>query len=152
MNDNLKTWPKSFFSHHRYETVPDYEDVEEEDLEMCHEKRQDNDIEYIRKDIHDERVKELEDRLEIDHRHKYDGIACRDETIKLLEDRVKELEAKVAQLEAERNKIIAETVEKCIKFVEGGNFMRDDHPGKLFAKECGKEMRKQLLPTNGGNN
>ena len=43
------------------------------------------------------RVAELEARLEIDHRHPYDGIAARDATIKAQDERIAELES---QLEA----------------------------------------------------
>lgn len=37
------------------------------------------------------------------------------------------------------------TIEECIKFVEGGVFLTNDSPAARMAKECGKEMRKQLL-------
>lgn len=43
------------------------------------------------------RIAELEERLEIDYRHPYDGIAARDVTIKALDERIAELES---QLEA----------------------------------------------------
>jgi hypothetical protein len=46
-----------------------------------------------------ERIKILEDRLEIDPRHSYDGIACRDETVRLQDKRIDELRAKVERLE-----------------------------------------------------
>lgn len=45
------------------------------------------------------RVKELEERLEVDPAHPYDGIACRDETIRQQDLRVARLEARVKQLE-----------------------------------------------------
>jgi len=64
-----------------------------------------DDIEYIRKDISDDRIKELE------------------------------------------AKIIAETVEKCIRFVENGRFLHDDAPAANLARELVSEMRTQLLPT-----
>lgn len=50
-----------------------------------------NDIMYIRKDISDKRITELEQRLEINKEHDYDGIDCRDETIKQLERQNAEL-------------------------------------------------------------
>lgn len=37
-------------------------------------------------------------------------------------------------------------VERAIAFVEGGSFLHDDAPAARMARECAKEMRKQLLP------
>jgi hypothetical protein len=36
------------------------------------------------------------------------------------------------------------TVEECIKFVESGVFLTNDSPAARMAKECAKEMRKQI--------
>lgn len=44
-----------------------------------------------------EYIKQLEQRLEIEPGIKYDGIDCRDETIKLLEARIEELKPKAAR-------------------------------------------------------
>lgn len=42
-----------------------------------------------------EEIARLEERLEIDPRHSYDGIYCRDETIKLQEERIERLRSEV---------------------------------------------------------
>lgn len=50
-------------------------------------------LRYIEKAL--QSLSELEERLEISPDHSYDGIATRDETIKILEKRVEELEAQL---------------------------------------------------------
>ena len=59
-----------------------------------------------------ERIKELEARLEIDPRHPYDGIACRDETIRLLE-------AELATLRANARNA---AIDECIALIPGGSY------------------------------
>ena len=46
-------------------------------------------------DEQEARIAELEERLEIDCRHPYDGIAARDVTIKALDERIAELESQL---------------------------------------------------------
>ena len=46
------------------------------------------------------RIAELEQRLEIDPRHRYDGISARDATIEAQDERIAELEAELAALKA----------------------------------------------------
>jgi hypothetical protein len=36
------------------------------------------------------------------------------------------------------------TIDECIKFVEGGVFLTNDAPAARMAKECAREMRKQI--------
>lgn len=54
------------------------------------------------------RVHHLHERLEIDPEHPYDGIDCRDETIRQQDLRVARLEARVKQLEGAGSALIAD--------------------------------------------
>jgi BMFP domain-containing protein YqiC len=49
------------------------------------------------------RIHELEERLEIDCDHDYDGIYCRDETIKLLESKLQEYKNKLGDSDDSTN-------------------------------------------------
>lgn len=52
-----------------------------------------------------EEVARLEERLEVDPRHSYDGVYCRNETIKLLEERIERLRAEVEWHEEENQRL-----------------------------------------------
>ena len=47
------------------------------------------------------RLRQIEDRIEIDPRHPYDGIYCRDETIRLQDKEIDSLRAELARRGAE---------------------------------------------------
>ena len=86
-------------------------------------------------------IKELEARLEISPEHSYDGIACRDETIRLqdvmiasLEDMVKELEVENAELrkDAERYRWLREwgVPELCVYINGSPSYIWETEPGE----------------------
>ena len=65
-----------------------------------------------------EEVSRLEARLEVDPRHSYDGIYCRDETIKLLEERIDNLRSGVKWRPIEDNPPLERHVMLAIRVVD----------------------------------
>jgi predicted RNase H-like nuclease (RuvC/YqgF family) len=84
------------------------------------------------------RVEELETRLEVDPSHPYDGIYCRDETIRGQEKQIARLTARVEELEAALNRLTTRLYED----LDGGR--------KLRRGEVDKARAALTQPAKGG--
>ena len=104
-----------------------------------------------------QRLRELSDRLEVDSRHPYDGIDCRDETIRLLDAKIKRYEQRIQDLEDRVNANTAGTYhyrlgyaqgeqDALAKIKEGGDCQHDwnykilytSNPPQVKCNKCGK--------------
>lgn len=88
------------------------------------------------------RIEQLEKRLEVSAHHPYDGIACRDETIRQLENRIEELKTNqsVSNLDAQKLK-------ETLDFLSGIKY-RDDGLGLMAHLVLGQpqiELIKSLI-------
>ena len=109
MSDNLKTWPeKVYLDNLNINEIPDYlHTVEFYRPKWLDVKRNKNDIEYIRKDIHDERVSRAETARTKYIHERIDYIGKQNKEIDELQNKVKELESQAAHLKTELNNHIA---------------------------------------------
>ena len=108
MSDNLKTWPeKAFIQHGLLDGIPKYGDIKFPFPACGFVKEFTNDIEYIRKDISDERVSRAETARTKYIHERIDYIGKQYKEIDELQNKVKELESQVAHWKSNHDNQVA---------------------------------------------